>query len=500
MIMNKNKIPNKIIFSLLFFLIFNIYCIQIDVSEPEPDKLPLFTSTPLDSATVGIIYTDTLHAIDNDKDTLAFTLLEAPSGTILSDSTVKWMPEKSDTGRRKISVMVDDGNSGYDTLEWFIYVNAPPFFPHDSTYMTSSVFAGAVYCDTLQAMDIDGNNLVFSFIDSVPGITLNDSIIKWNPGTSDTGRNKISVRVSDIHGASDTLSWTIKVEFYFKCAVSSSNFSARSGHTCVVLGDKMLLIGGIGNGSNRRNDVWVSKNGTSWALLTGSAGFSARNGHSSIVFNNRIWVIGGTDSNDSLKNDVWYSGNGTAWTKATDSPGFSPRSGQAVVVFHNKLWLIGGNTISGHMNDVWYTSDGTTWTQATASANFSKRTGHTALVFGEKLWILGGEGKNDVWYSKDGITWVQTSSSAGFSSRENHASVVFHNKLWVIGGYGGGSDCKNDVWYSKDGISWIQATASAGFSPRFSHTATVFHDRLWIIGGVKYNGNYYYKNDIWTLN
>jgi PGF-pre-PGF domain-containing protein len=63
-------------------------------------------------------------------------------------------------------------------------------------------------------------------------------------------------------------------------------------------------MGGYYNGG--MNDVWQSKDaGTTWTRLTAGAGWSARRGHTSVVLPDGSIVITGGDSLGAEKNDVW---------------------------------------------------------------------------------------------------------------------------------------------------------------------------------------------------
>ena len=54
------------------------------------------------------------------------------------------------------------------------------------------------------------------------------------------------------------------------------------------------------------NDVWTSRDGRTWALLTANSQWSKRAEHSALVYKNAIWIMGGSESlKKSFNNDVW---------------------------------------------------------------------------------------------------------------------------------------------------------------------------------------------------
>jgi hypothetical protein len=273
-------------------------------------------------------------------------------------------------------------------------------------------------------------------------------------------------------------------------ATGAAAWSPRYGHTSLVFGGKMWVIGG--GAENAWNDVWWSTDGSLWIRATENAGWSPRRNHASVVFGNRMWVIGGPDAS------VFYSENGENWVLATSSPGWSARWGHTSVVFDNKMWVIGGYDGS-YKNDVWYSSDGINWTQVTANAAWSGRHGHASVVFDNRMWVIGGYSggsfKSDVWYSSDGENWFCATNDAGWTPRRSHAAVVFDNRIWIIGGNGYlWEEYLSDLWYSLDGSSWTRVTGTS-WSGRYEHSSVVYNDTIWVIGG--YDGNY--KNDAWRL-
>ncbi|MDD2716995.1 MAG: SUMF1/EgtB/PvdO family nonheme iron enzyme [Candidatus Wallbacteria bacterium] len=280
-------------------------------------------------------------------------------------------------------------------------------------------------------------------------------------------------------------------------ASASAGFTARKLHANLIFKDKMWVIGGQCNGSDK-NDVWSSSNGITWSQETPGADFSARYGHTCLTFDDKMWVIGGYTTGQGFKNDVWFSSNGITWFQATLNAAFDARMYHSSLVFDNKMWVLGGfsNVGSYHrFSEAWCSTDGVTWTRATGTASFSARDYHSSLTFDNKMWVIGGStgsDKNDVWYSSDGISWFQATAGAAFTPRTRHTSLVFDNKMWVIGG--GAPSYANDVWYSSDGISWLQATVKAEFSARTLHTSLVYEDRMWVIGGSDSTG---WKNDVW---
>ena len=89
---------------------------------------PVFVTTPVqmrDSASVGKVYCDTVHATDPDGDTLQYSLISSISSMTLGTASgiVQWTPVKADTGTHSVGILASDGKGGLDTLTWTIIVS-----------------------------------------------------------------------------------------------------------------------------------------------------------------------------------------------------------------------------------------------------------------------------------------------------------------------------------------------------------------------------------------
>ncbi len=265
--------------------------------------------------------------------------------------------------------------------------------------------------------------------------------------------------------SSDGINWTQ--------ATASAPWTARYNHTSLVYDNKMWVIGGddaLGGVGNYKSDVWYSTDGTNWTQATANAAWSGRRGHTSIVYGNKMWVMGGRDngscsSSTGLCNDIWFSTDGTNWSQTTQHATWTGRRDAASIVYDNKMWIMGGGDNSGACTDgtdnicadVWSSTDGINWTEAVHTPGWVRRKGLTAVSYGGKMWIMGGDSKsaggykNDVWSSTDGVIWTQATSGAPWSQRQGHASLVYEGSIWTLGGNSiPNSGLKNDVWKTKD--------------------------------------------------
>ena len=196
--------------------------------------------------------------------------------------------------------------------------------------------------------------------------------------------------------------------------------------------------------SNFYNDVWSSRNGRRWEQLTSDAGWPPRAGLTSVVFRGEIYVFGGSFNDDSAViggppqrvyfNDVWKSRDGRTWELLTEAAPWLPRAGAAAVVKGGYIYLLGGeegflcqpvgSCTPPYFNDVWRTQDGVTWEEVTSSAGWSPRPGHQAVVLRNQIYVFGGFGQSqdpsqpfaaanpvDMWSSRDGAEWTQVTDN-----------------------------------------------------------------------------------------
>ncbi len=128
------------------------------------------------------------------------------------------------------------------------------------------------------------------------------------------------------------------------------------------------------------NDVWKSRDGRTWERLTESAPWAPRAGAQVVTKDGYIYLLGGEDgfTCDSGSrcppyfNDVWRSRDGAAWELVTDSAAWSPRPGHEAVVANGQIVVFGGFGLSddpsdpfrpANPTDMWASHDGATWTQ-----------------------------------------------------------------------------------------------------------------------------------------
>jgi hypothetical protein len=131
------------------------------------------------------------------------------------------------------------------------------------------------------------------------------------------------------------------------------------------------------------NDVWRSKDGKKWEKVLDEAPWKKRAGGIAVVKDGYIYMIGGEEGftcDDPTRpcppyfNDVWRSKNGKDWELMTSDAEWSKRPGHQVVVAQNRLVLFGGfglgednGVTPSNPRDIWISNKGKVWKKVSDS-------------------------------------------------------------------------------------------------------------------------------------
>ena len=112
---------------------------------------------------------------------------------------------------------------------------------------------------------------------------------------------------------------------------------ARRKHGAVLHNGKMYILGGFGvlaDGISLgyKNDVWSSADGQAWVEETAAAEWSARSEHQTVSLGDKIYVLGGIGESGNA-GDVWSSADGKTWTQEVMDPDLWGRNRFAAEVF-----------------------------------------------------------------------------------------------------------------------------------------------------------------------
>lgn len=160
----------------------------------------------------------------------------------------------------------------------------------------------------------------------------------------------------------------------------NSNLPRRFFYRPFVFRDKIWIIGGEDK-DTKFSDVWNSPDGVVWTRQKDRAAFGPRSNSQIVELNDTLYL---------LNNDVWSSKNGLDWQLVTSEIVESEEIfGYTAVVYDEKIWLLGCNRNGRFASEVLVSRDGKTW--LAQQAPWSPRGGIAATVFDGKIYMTGGK-------------------------------------------------------------------------------------------------------------
>lgn len=136
--------------------------------------------------------------------------------------------------------------------------------------------------------------------------------------------------------------------------------------------DDSAVIGPTGPTREYFNDVWRSTDGTTWEQVTASAPWSPRAGGAVVVKDGELYLLGGERGfvcspqpgcDPPYFNDVWKTKDGATWELVTPAAGWSKRPGHQCEVLAPDIVCFGGFGQPTNPMDMWASEDGASWRQ-----------------------------------------------------------------------------------------------------------------------------------------
>lgn len=205
------------------------------------------------------------------------------------------------------------------------------------------------------------------------------------------------------------------------------------------------------------NDVWKSRNGRDWVQVTDDALWAARAGARVVSKNGYLYLVGGEAGflcapqpcEPPYFNDVWRSRDGVEWEMVTADAPWAPRPGHVVVVYRNHMVLFGGFGLSndptdpfgaGNPRDVWVSRNGADWEQVSDSPWNAVSPAEIKYDF-DALVARGGRGN----WRQSIFTFGGDRETFDFTDFTNYLNV--DNDVWRFApdGFGGGDHHREDV-------------------------------------------------------
>jgi hypothetical protein len=165
---------------------------------------------------------------------------------------------------------------------------------------------------------------------------------------------------------------------------AAAPWAGRAGLSAAVLGGDIYVLGGsvnddpgiVGGPPTRTlfNDVWRSSDGVVWEEVTAHAPWAPRAGASVVVKDGYLYLLGGeygfVGTPPPYFNDVWRTRDGASWELVTPAAGWSARPGHTCDALDGQIVCFGGfgqspNPLDpfrpANPTDAWASPDGASW-------------------------------------------------------------------------------------------------------------------------------------------
>lgn len=286
-----------------------------------------------------------------------------------------------------------------------------------------------------------------------------------------------------------------------------SNADARSNHCAVAANGYLYLAGG--QGQTRKSDVLIARiNGDgslgTFTQLTSTL-TSPRSGHACVISGDRFYVVGGFDGSTVVNEIVFATinpNNGTLGPFRATTPLPTGRTEHAALVADGALLVLGGlngspqrDTFAARIN-----ADGSLGRFLAMTSMPNTLQNHAAVSVDDFVYVLGGAAGPptfDVIAAPLGtnarFTFINNGST-GIEGRYDHASVAYRGNLYVMGGDTAGSpvgtsDIQLAPLLEDGGVgTFVDVTPTPTFGGRRQHSAVAWDGWLYVVGGDR-NGN-----------
>jgi hypothetical protein len=195
-----------------------------------------------------------------------------------------------------------------------------------------------------------------------------------------------SVFYNDVWSSSDGINWTQQTDSAKWAGRAGLSAIVFKGEIYVMGGsfnDDPAVIGGPPT-RVYFNDVYKSADGKTWELVTDSASWAPRAGAALAVKDGKLFLFGGEDGFTCIPglrcppyyNDVWSTRDGKNWQLVTEEADWPSRPGHRVEVVYNQFVLFGGFGLStdpadpflpSNPMDIWISKKGDDWSKISES-------------------------------------------------------------------------------------------------------------------------------------
>lgn len=291
---------------------------------------------------------------------------------------------------------------------------------------------------------------------------------------------------------------------------TTSSPSARSNHSAIWTGSKMIVWGGR-SGSSYLNSGYTftppsthtagTTGGGTWASITSASAPTARMAHTAVWNGQEMLIWGGYDGSSYLATGGRYKLSNDTWSSISTTNAPSARSLHKSVFTGDKMIVWGGNNGASIGTGAVYTipnANSNTWSSTTTTSAPSARNYSSAVWTGSEMIIWGGDTSiatgscvnSGARYNPTTNSWSATQTTSAPTARCEHTAVWTGKDMIIWGGRSTGTTAVNTgSRYSPAYNTWTATTTTSAAAARYKHTAVWTGSDMIIWGGVSSGGS-----------
>jgi len=184
-------------------------------SVPIGNTPPVLTLPAIDTAYVDSTWTVSNCAYDLNNDTITLSLVSAPAGMTISQSTLSlaWKPTTGNIGTSQVIVSAIDGKGGIAKDTMFLIVLNINSAPVLSLPALDTAYEDTAWTITNFVSDADNDVITLTLLNAPAAMTVSQTnlSLSWKPVNSDVGTHPVTVMAVDPKNGRDTATMMLKV-------------------------------------------------------------------------------------------------------------------------------------------------------------------------------------------------------------------------------------------------------------------------------------------------
>jgi N-acetylneuraminic acid mutarotase len=275
----------------------------------------------------------------------------------------------------------------------------------------------------------------------------------------------------------------------------------RIAHTAIWTGNQLIVWGGqFGGGSP---PFWLATGGRydpvvdAWQPTATLGAPSARSEHTAVWSGNRMIVWGGGGEFTGLAIGGRYDPIADAWSPVSTTNAPATRRLHTATWTGSRMIVFGGYTGPTAVNTGGrYDPVADTWAPTSITGAPGPRAGHSAVWTGSRMIVWSGinDSTGGV-YDPAGDSWTLTSTTSAPSGRLFHGAVWTGSEMIVWGGQFGTTPKNDGAIYDPAHDSWRSMSPVGAPAPRTRLGAVWTGSEMLIWGGLDESGAYIHYGD-----